>query len=144
MYIGSKYTGNGKTTWAIKLLHKYFETVWENNCYKVRGLFVHVPTLLLKLKNFENPMTAEEYDNLKNCDLVVWDDIASLNMSSYDYTQLLAIIDYRMLADKSNIYTANVITERTLQDILGERLTSRVYKSSRKIIFTGKDNRTDD
>ena len=143
LYIGSSCTGNGKTTWAIKLLHKYFERIWDCNCYRVRGLFVHVPTLLLRLKNFNDPMSAQEYALLKECDLIIWDDIAAGDLSNYDYGQLLAIIDYRLLAEKSNIYTSNIATEKELVEVLGNRLASRVYKSSKVIIFDGKDNRTD-
>lgn len=141
LYIASRYTGNGKTSWAIKLLHKYFEEVWEGNCYRVRGLFIHVPTLLLELKDFNHVMSSSYRKLLRECDLVVWDDIASTELSNYDCTQLLALIDYRMLAEKSNIYTGNIESAKGIDDVIGTRLASRVYNASEVIILDGKDRR---
>lgn len=141
LYITSEYTGNGKTTWAIKLLLKYFEKVWNGNGLKVRGIFAHVPTLVLKLKNFENKMTNRDYEALKECDLVVWDDVALTNLTAYDYTQLMALIDYRMLAGKSNIYTSNIPEIEDLRELVGSRLASRIYNASEVIEFDGGDNR---
>lgn len=141
LYITSDYTGNGKTTWAIKLLLKYFEKVWDGNGLKVRGIFAHVPTLILKLKNFDNKISARDYEALKECDLVVWDDIALTSLTPYDYTQLNALIDYRMLSGKSNIYTSNIPDVKELEELLGNRLSSRIYNASEIIELDGGDNR---
>ena len=141
LYITSNYTGNGKTTWAIKLLLKYFEKVWDGNGLKVRGIFAHVPTLVLKLKNFDNKISTKDYEALKECDLVVWDDIALTSLTAYDYTQLTALIDYRMLSGKSNIYTSNVPNFADLEELIGNRLASRIYNASEIIEFDGGDNR---
>lgn len=136
--IVSNNTGNGKTSWAIKIMLKFFNDVWAGNGFKVRGMFVHVPTLLLQLKDFNNPLSKEYRDNLMNCDLVIWDDIASNGISNYDYTQLLSYIDQRTLNKKSNIYTSNVADN--IQNILGERLASRI-NASEIIKLYGKDER---
>ena len=141
LLIVSEYTGNGKTSWAIKLLLKYFDEIWAGNGFKVRGLFVHIPTLLLKLKNFNEPLSEEYKHNLMECDLVIWDDIASTDISNYDYSQLLSYIDYRLLANKSNIYTGNCTTSKALKETLGERLASRIWHTSEIIEFKGKDRR---
>lgn len=143
LYITSEITGNGKTSWAIKLLHKYFEKVWEGNCLKVRGMFVHVPTFLLDVKNFKSPLNPEYIKYLKTCDLIVWDDIACEMLSNYDITQLTALIDGRILAEKSNIYTGNIVNEDDMKDILGDRLASRIYKASTVIELVGGDKRND-
>lgn len=141
LYICSTNTGNGKTSWAIKLLLKYFHDVWAGNGFRVRGKFVHVPTLLNRLKNFENPISQEYRDDLVNADLVVWDDIAAVPMSNYDNSQLLSLIDQRVIDGKSNIYTGNLTTHRTLEEMIGSRLASRVYNNSDVIEFKGKDRR---
>ena len=54
LYIASEYNGNGKTSWSIKLLLRYFDQVWAGNGFRCRGVFVHVPSLLLRLKDFDN------------------------------------------------------------------------------------------
>lgn len=141
IYITSGNTGNGKTSWAIKLLLKFFDEVWAGNGFRTRGLFVYVPQLLLKLKDFNNPLSDDYKQNLLNCDVVVWDDIGSTELSNYDLSQLLLYIDQRTMAGKANIYTGNLNTKDRLAKVLGERLVSRVWNSSEVVQFTGKDRR---
>ena len=139
LYITSNNTGNGKTSWSLKLMLRYFNEIWSGNGFRVRGMFIHVPTFLNKLKNFENPLPEEYKDNIMNCDLVIWDDIASTSLSQWDYSQLLVYIDSRLLSRKSNIYTSNVANEHKLSELVGARLCSRIYSNSEIIELTGKD-----
>lgn len=144
LYIASAYTGNGKTSWAIKLLLKYFDSIWSGNGFNVRGLFINVPLFLVKIKNFETVDTTFETlkKNMYLADLVVWDDIASTNMSKYDYSQLLACIDTRMLESKSNIFTGNFDHKDALEECVGQRLASRIYGANTHIVtFKGGDMR---
>lgn len=141
LYITSNITGNGKTSWAIKLMHKYFERIWDGNGLRTRALFVHVPALLADLKDFNNPLTHEYKQLLKTCDLVVWDDIACDTLSNYDLSQLTILIDSRMLAEKSNIYTGNITDEEGITNVLGPRLASRIYKASIIVELEGTDGR---
>lgn len=141
LYIGGSNTGTGKTTWASKLMLKYFNEVWAGNGFTTRGMFVHVPSLVVKLKDFNSPVQESYKNDLLNCDLVIWDDIASTNLSNYDITQLLIYIDTRILNGKANIYTGNITEEHQLESILGARLTSRIWHKSNLIILNGKDRR---
>ena len=142
LYIVSRNTGNGKTTWSIKLMLKYFDSIWAGNGFNIRGLFIHVPTFLLKCKNFN--VKDQEFEDLKSnllkVDLVIWDDIGSTGLSNYDLTQLLMYIDQRLLSSKSNIFTGNLLAT-DLDKALGSRLASRVYNTSTVIQFNGKDKR---
>lgn len=141
LYITSNCTGNGKTTWAIKLMLKYFDNIWAGNGLRVRGIFVHVPTLLNQLKNFNQPLSEEYKQNLLECDLVVWDDIASTDMSAYDHSQLLSYVDQRIFNEKANIFTGNLSEFDTLAKAVGEKLASRIYRTGTVIEFKGKDRR---
>lgn len=141
LYIGGHTTGNGKTSWAIKILLKYFNEVWAGNGFRVRGMFVHVPTLLLKLKDFDNPLTDEYKIHLTNADLIVWDEIGGTSISNYDYSQLLMYLDGRLFNEKSNIFTGNMETYKEFQDAFGTRLASRVWNTSTHIILKGRDKR---
>lgn len=141
IYICSNNTGNGKTSWAIKLMLKYFDCIWAGNGFRARGLFVHVPTLLLQSKNFQNPLTEEYKNKLLNCDLVIFDDIAVSGISQYDYNNLLMYVDSRILNGKSNIFTSNKITKKDLNDAVGARLSSRIWETSIILEFKGKDRR---
>jgi DNA replication protein DnaC len=141
LYITSSCTGNGKTTWAIKLMMKYFDSIWAGNGFRVRGMFVHVPTLLNQLKNFQKPLSEEYKRNLLECDLVVWDDIASTDMSAYDHSQLLSYVDQRIFSEKANIFTGNMTDFDTLANAVGVRLASRIYRTGSVVEFKGKDRR---
>ena len=141
LYICSEETGNGKTSWAIKLLLKYFDCIWAGNGLRIRGYFVHVPSLLLLLKDFGNDDIAKVKTILMNVDIVVWDDVASTKLSDYDITQLLMIIEHRNLQDLSNIYTGNVITKEQLGKCVGNRLASRIWQYSEIVQFNAKDKR---
>lgn len=141
LFICSKYTGNGKTSWALKLLLKYFDSIWAGNGFRVRGMFVNVPTLLLQLKNFSHPLSEEYKHNLMEADLIVWDEIASTSISTYDYGNLLMFLDYRFSAGKSNIFTSNATTQEDIEKSVGAKLTSRIWNCSEIIEFRGKDRR---
>lgn len=140
LYICSKETGNGKTSWAIKLLLKYFDSIWAGNGFKVRGYFVHVPTLLTVLKDF-----SKSHDDLKRildtADIVIWDDIAATKLSEYDVSQLLIFIDSRIVNGQANIYTGNIVTKDALEKSMGTRLASRIWNTSLIVEFKGKDRR---
>jgi len=133
--------GNGKTSWAIKLLQSYLHHMAHGNYEKLQGIFVSVSDLLLRLKDFNNPIPKEYKDNLEKVPLVVWDDIGISGISQYDYTQLYTLINNRSLAGKSNIFTSNLVDRRDLEDLIGERLTSRIYGSSEIILLKGGDMR---
>lgn len=141
LYICSNETGNGKTSWAIKILLKYFDQIWAGNGFNIRGMFVHVPTLLSKLKNFDNPLLTEYKDNLSKVDLIIWDDIASTKLSEWDISQLLILIDSRILESKMNIYTGNLTSYNALEKALGSRLASRIWNCSAVVELKGKDRR---
>lgn len=142
LYIFSEYTGNGKTSWSIKLLLKYFDSIWAGNGFRVRGYFQHVPTLFNTLKDFSKSHEALT-NTLETVDLVVWDDIASTKLSDYDQQQLLILIDNRVSEGLANIYTGNLTSHEALTKAVGERLASRIWNMSTRVEFKGKDRRSE-
>jgi DNA replication protein DnaC len=131
LYIYSSIAGNGKTTWAIKLMMQYFNEVWPGNAFVTRGIFVNVPTFLSMCKStISNPNKdfSEMRDALGTVDLVVFDDIASTRLTEYDYNILLNYINTRYLNNKANIYTGNV-NPKDLYKFVGDRLSSRIYNA---------------
>lgn len=141
LYICSNWTGNGKTSWAIKMLHTYFHHTAVGNYDNLKGMFVSTAELLLQLKDFNNPLPKSYIDKLKNVDLVVWDDIALTNMSQYDYNQFYSIIDKRILSEKANIFTTNCTDVKKLSELVGAKVASRIYYTSEIIELKGKDMR---
>lgn len=143
LYIYSSIFGNGKTTWAIKIMQNYFNLKWLGNGFIQRGLFIHVPSFLTKFKEVINKKD-ETFEDLKKqlleVDLVIWDDIATCKLTDYDHTNLSTYIDQRKLNGKANIYTGN-LNERELVDALGNRLKSRVWNDSTIVELRGMDRR---
>ena len=143
LYIYSQTFGNGKTTWAIKLMQNYFDKIWAGNGFKQKGLFIHVPSFLTKFKEVINKKD-EDFEDMKKqlleVDLVIWDDIAAGKLTDFDHINLLTYIDQRKLNNKSNIYTGN-LNETELTDALGNRLKSRVWNDSTVVELKGNDRR---
>ena len=143
LYIFSSTCGNGKTSWAIKLMSKYFDCVWPGNGYECRGLFIRCGQLFNRAKRNISSKDSkwEEYlQAIRECDLVIWDDIGEYQLSLYDQQLLIELIDDRIYSGKANIYTSNVIDE-VLECNIGKRLTSRVLNNSEVIEFIGGDRR---
>lgn len=143
LYIFSEKFGNGKTSWSIKMLQQYFDDVWAGNGFKKRGLFLHVPTFLAKIKDgiSSRDLAFEELRrDLTKVDLVVWDDIGAIKLSDFDHSNLLVYIDQRKLHGLSDIYTGN-LGGGALQDALGNRLFSRVWHGSYTVELVGMDMR---
>lgn len=142
IYLWSKECGNGKTTWATKLMKAYFAKVWPGNQFKLRGYFCHVPSFLERLK--DNISDKNDINNVKEilrtADLVIWDDVAVKTISEFEIGVLLHLIDYRVSNAKANIYTSNLPRQK-LETLLGQRLASRIYNASIVIQFFGKDKR---
>ena len=143
LYIYSQNAGNGKTSWAIRLMYSYFDKIWHKSCFDCRALFVNVPTFLYNCKRSIS-QDIKGFEDLcrliSEVDLVIWDDIAESNATSYEHQILLQYIDGRINASKSNIYTSNKNLEQ-LKDSIGERLASRVFNCSEKVEFIEPDKR---
>lgn len=143
LLIHSKQCGNGKTSWSIKLLQTYFNKIWLKTTLTCRALFINVPYFLIALK--DNITVKSDYikhikDNIFDCDLVIWDDIANKSLTPYECDNLLSLIDGRILNNKANIFTSN-LTDEELHDALGDRLASRICNYGINIMLNGGDKR---
>ena len=143
LFIYSSTCGNGKTSWSIKLLESYMQKIWAKCDLSCHALFISVPRFLLAIKaNITEPneYAQEILDNVLDADIVVWDDIAAKIGTEFELNHLLSLIDARITAGKSNIYTSNV-APAALTSAIGDRLASRVANLSMKIQFNGVDRR---
>jgi DNA replication protein DnaC len=143
LYIYSENCGNGKTTWAIRLMYSYFDKIWHKSCFDCKALFVSVPKFLYNCKRSisQDVKGFEELCNLiSEVDFVIWDDVGEMKASDYEHQILFQYIDNRINSKKSNIYTSNKNKEQ-LEDVLGVRLASRIYNCSECIEFVEEDKR---
>ena len=140
LYIGAVNLQTGKTTWSLKILYKYFDEIWVGNGFRVRGYFLHVPELLNKLKDYTYKDTLEykiidKY--LNTCDIVVWDDITSMQLTTYEQSILNMYIDKRQMEDKSNIFNGTYYEDEEMEKMIGSKLTARLNNAQR-VILQGK------
>ena len=143
LYLYSSTAGNGKTSWAFRLLRAYVNKVWYKEDIRPIVMFISVPRFLLELKSNISQKSGyiEEIEkSILDCDLVVWDDIGNKVGTEFEVSHLLSILDTRLNNNKSNIYTSN-LNQEDLHSFLGDRLYSRVYNYSTCIEFVGRDKR---
>lgn len=145
LFIWGWNRGNGKTSWATKIMNEYFKKVALNNNLESRGVFVSVPDFLQRMRNEMNNPTDEMpiiLDRIKNSDLVIWDDIGTENSSNWVREQLYNFINHRQSNDLSNIYTSNLSLEELENDkFLGTRIVSRIKGQCKQVEITGVDER---
>lgn len=143
IFIYSDHCGNGKTSWAVRLLLAYLDSIWHISGFKRKSLFISVPKFLYDCKrNISHPIDGfqEICDDLEDVDLVIWDDICAGNLTSYEHQILMQSIDTRMNSGLANIFTANTNSQDVTKE-LGERLSSRVWGCSYTIQFNDEDKR---
>lgn len=143
LYIHSSQAGNGKTSWAIRLLQSYFNRIWLKTELRCRALFIHVPSFLVALKediSVRSDKMKKLKEDIRNCDLVIWDDIATKSSTVFEADNLLSMIDTRINSGKCNIFTSN-LNDNELHEALGDRLASRISNLSINIEFNGGDKR---
>lgn len=143
LYLYSTTCGNGKTSWALRLLQCYLNKIWYKSEVTCRALFINVPKFFLMLK--DNISQKNDYiEHIKRyvteCDIVVWDDIGTKVGTEFEVENLLNIINNRIDNGKSNIYTSNMSPEQ-LKICVGERLYSRIINMSANIELRGIDKR---
>lgn len=107
------------------------------------GLYIYLPTFLDDLRQSyddPDPDFSELLAMLKNCKLLIIDDIGAEKSTEWVNERLLSIINTRMMKGLSTIYTSNC----SLDDIgkrMGERIRSRIRGSVTEIHLTGQDKR---
>lgn len=143
LYIHSTTCGNGKTEWAIRMLQAYIGKIWYKSDLKCRALFVNVPRYILTLKdsfNETNEFIQHIKKNIFDADIVVFDEIGTKSLTTWEHEQILNLVNTRIDMNKSNIYTSN-LTAAELKEKVGDRLYSRIIHMSEDIEFFGCDKR---
>ena len=146
LLICSNNVGNGKTTWAIKLIKQFIEEVqdfkFKNNC---PALFINVTNFLneKKLAISDQELSSKVNDiekKILSSKLVVFDDLGVKDISQYDMGNLYYWIDERTNNMRSCIFTSNLMPKQ-LKQVLDERLYSRIVKYSTIKEIKDGDNR---
>lgn len=108
IFIVSKHSFTGKTSWAIKLMYRFFDRIWSGNGFKVRGYYLYVPDFVEKLKSFKYRDSSEYVEIiriLEDADIVIFDNITEIPLNENAQGVINSVIGKRLNANKSNIYT---------------------------------------
>lgn len=150
LVICGKNLGCGKTEWALKMMLTYIENnkhrfdfadISEIERANVAVFCLTVP-FLVDIKQFNhNEKAYEMKDRLKTAELVVFDDIAALPMSNYDYSNMYSVVEDRLWNGLPTIYTTNIVSQEDLEKEIGPRLAERIWKTSKVIELRGRGYR---
>lgn len=143
LYIWGHRVGCGKTSWACKIMSYYFRKVAFNSGLENEGLYIYLPSFLEDLRNSYNNSDndfAEILEMVKNCKLLIVDDIGAERPTEWVRERLVSIINDRVSNGLSTVYTSNLSPDE-LVERLGERIGSRVIQCSGVINIKGKSRR---
>lgn len=144
LFIYSSIPGNGKSSWSLRLVESYISKMWFKSNLECKVLFINVQRLFMELKSrISKPSEYVEHIEhyVFDCDLVVWDDIATKIGTEFEISNLYNMIETRISKGKANIYTSNLYGN-DLCKALGDRLYSRIVTKSDYVFeFKGKDKR---
>lgn len=145
----SKNLGNGKTSWAIKLMLTFIELqegklnhVDENEVNLDNFdfcVFCQSVPFLVKMKQFgNNKDTYTMFNRLCKTQLAIIDDLGVVPMSQYDYNIIYAILEERIFSGKPTIVTTNFVRTEEAAKELGVRLADRLWNNSEIIEFKNR------
>jgi len=125
--------GNGKTTWATKILKQYLMNKSAGNGFVSQAFFISLSNYLTQLKH-NISAKSEDFLNfqeaLYDIPLLVIDDLGTSSLQNdHIHETIYDLINYRNNSKLSTIYTTN-LDDEDLYKNLGERLASRVINSS--------------
>lgn len=143
LYIYSSTTGNGKTSWALRMIQAYLNKIWYDSDLVCRALFINVPRYLLAIKDNisqKSDYVAHIKANVLDADLVVWDEVGTKGLTQFEHENILNLINARIDLGKANIYTSN-LSDAELHQAVGDRLYSRIAILSDGVELVGSDKR---
>lgn len=143
LYIWGKSTGSGKTSWACKVMGHYFRKIAFDTGLENEGLYIFLPTFLEDLRDSydsRDPEFEQVLSMVKNCKLLIIDDIGAERVTEWVRERMVSIINTRVSNNLATIYTSN-LSPMELKEELGDRISSRVLGSSQVVEITGGDRR---
>lgn len=145
LFLWSESKGNGKTSWALKIMQAYFRAVALHNNLQTKGLYISVPEFLEDMRRSMDDPSPEHRELLrlaKTVDLVLFDDIGTESPTKWVREQLYIIINSRESNGLSSIFTSNLsLAQLGHPDYLGERIASRIEGSCDIVHLQGRDKR---
>lgn len=93
-----------------------------------------------KLRNSQDPMTAQLYRYIFSCDLLIIDDLGVESPNTFTISELFNILNTRLMQGKKTIISTN-LSPIQLGKIYTERTFSRIFSEFKALKFIGRDIR---
>ncbi len=128
--------GLGKTHLALSIANSVLGKGYE-------VVYCSAPPTLKQIEKeqFENGRETTTIDSLKRCDLLVLDDLGAEYINAFVVSSIYDIVNTRLIANKSTIYTTNIVSEDQLAIRYSEKVSSRLLGSCTVLPFFGEDIR---
>jgi DNA replication protein DnaC len=128
-------TGLGKTHLSLAIANQ----VIQKGFGVVYGSVSNI-TSKLENEHFGRNESEDTLELLKNCDLLILDDLGTEFKSTFSTAAVYNIVNTRLLMQKPTIISTN-LSMRELQERYSDRFASRVAGSFVRFMFVGHDNR---
>ena len=144
LYLFSKNSGNGKTSWSCKFVGEYIRYLLRTRDFQIenRALYLNTNIFLEQLRNsFDDKESNINtlLDRAYKCDLLILDDIGVERGTPWTQERLYDLLNTRYNECKCTIFTSN-LSPSEIEDKLGTRIASRI-RSSKIIELKGVDRR---
>lgn len=141
LFLYSEITGNGKTSLACKVAQIYITKTLFSEDIENKILFISVPDFLEELRTgYDDGNYEYLLSKVKNCKMVIFDDLGAEKPSEWVRERLYTIINHRVNNGLCSIYTSNKSIEE-LEATLGSRICSRLRQDTKIVQLLGKDRR---
>lgn len=146
LIITGKANGTGKTFSSCVLLHEYIVRKYGRfNLEDPLGMYVDFSELMERIKTSidnKDPDLAEYIRQVKECGLLVIDDVGATRLTDYVRDRAFTIFNERYLNNRSTVLVSNYSEEVLRTDTyIGNRVISRLTENGEILTFTGKDRR---
>ena len=130
-------TGLGKTHLSLAIANEVIKKGFG-------VIYCSAPDILAKLEKeqFSRNYNREESteDTLKECDLLIFDDIGSEFSTAFTKNKIYNLVNYRLSSNKPTIISTN-LTFKEMEQIYSQRFISRIIGDYITLNFVGRDIR---
>lgn len=128
-------TGLGKTHLSLAIANEAIQKGFG-------VVYCSVGSLVSKLEDehFGRETQGGTTDSLRDCDLLILDDLGTEFRSSFSCAAIYGIVNTRLLEQKPTLISTNLSTKEMVE-CYSERFASRIIGSYRRIAFAGRDIR---
>lgn len=128
--------GLGKTHLALaianEIIGRGYNVVYCNSSNIFRAI---------ETEYFQDQRSNETLAMMKQCDLLILDDLGSEFVNSFIVSALYDIVNTRLIGKLPTVYTTNIISRKMLENRYGEKVSSRLLGACVTLSFYGDDIR---